>query len=123
MKIGSMCINWKIVAGLSAVGLGVWAVAPNLIGAAVPLLLLAACPLSMLFMMKGMGAMGGRQSASRPEQVSQPMPVAGTRDEQLAQLKARHAAIAREIAQLDAETTQPRESELVARMPSGVSPN
>lgn len=102
-SIGGMCMNWKVVAGLAVVGLGVWVVAPNLIGAAVPLLLLAACPLSMVFMMRGMGGMGGGSCASQPAQTSQPSQVTGTRDEQLAQLKARHEVIAREIAQIEAE--------------------
>ena len=57
MKMGGMCFNWKVVAGLAAVGVGVWAVAPNLLGAALPLLIIAACPLSMFFMMRGMGGM------------------------------------------------------------------
>jgi len=117
MKMFGMCMNWKVVAGLAVVGLGVWAVAPNLIGAAVPLLLLAACPLSMVFMMRGMGGMGGGSCASQPAQTSQPSQVTGTRDEQLVQLKARHEAIAREIAQLEAER------EPVARAERSISLN
>lgn len=124
MKIGNMCMNWKVIAGLAVVGLGVWAVAPNLIGATIPLLLLAACPLSMVFMMRGMGGMGsGSSCATQPAQTNQPTQIMGSRDEQLAELKARHEAIAREIARLEAETTQPREPELVAGLPSSVSPN
>ncbi|MHB8644474.1 MAG: DUF2933 domain-containing protein [Thermomicrobiales bacterium] len=97
-----MCLNWKVLAGLAIVGLGVWAVAPNLVGAAVPLLLIAACPLSMLLMMRGMGGMSGDQPPTQPVQSNEPIPAGGTREEQLAQLKARHAAIAREIAQMEA---------------------
>ena len=107
-----MCMNWKVLVGLGVVGLGVWAVAPNLIGATVPLLLLAACPLSMILMMRGMGGMGGGQSATQPAQTSQPTPVIGTPEEQLAELKARHEAIAAEIAQLETANDTPREQEL-----------
>lgn len=57
-----MCMNWKVLAGLAAVGAGIWVFAPNLIGAALPLLFLAACPLSMLFMMKGMGNKASRSA-------------------------------------------------------------
>lgn len=49
-----MCINKKVIGGLAVVALAIFAFAPNLIGAALPLLLIAACPLSMLFMMRGM---------------------------------------------------------------------
>ncbi len=39
--------------------LGVWLLAPQLLAAALPVLILAACPLSMLLMMRGMGNMNG----------------------------------------------------------------
>ena len=48
------CLNWKVVAGLTAVGVGTWIAAPHLLGVAAPLLLILACPLSMLIMMRGM---------------------------------------------------------------------
>lgn len=126
MKMGGMCFNWKVVAGLAVVGLGIWAVAPNLIGAALPLLVLAACPLSMFLMMRGMG---GGQCASQPQQTNQPEEVGQavrpglTRAEQLAELKAQatrlqqqHETIAREVARLEgADVPVVREAEAVAR--------
>ena len=48
------CLNWKVVAGLVAAGVGTWIAAPHLLGVAAPLLLILACPLSMLLMMRGM---------------------------------------------------------------------
>ena len=60
-----MCINWRIVGALSLVALAVFAVAPNLLGAALPLLVLAACPLSMLLMMRAM--QGGGRCESRSD--------------------------------------------------------
>ncbi len=57
-----MCFNWKVLTGLAVVGVGVWITAPNLIAGALPLLLALACPLSMVFMMKGMSSMGGMQA-------------------------------------------------------------
>jgi len=128
MKMGGMCFNWKVVAGLATVGVGIWAVAPNLIGAALPLLLVAACPLSMFFMMRGMG---GGQCAHQPQQAGAQRPAEANglalsgagHDEQVAELKARatslqeqHAALAREIARLEAEGSPVvREAEAVAR--------
>lgn len=61
MKVFGMCINKKVVAGLAVVGLGVWWLAPGAIGAALPFLLIAICPLSMLVMMKAMNGMNGPQ--------------------------------------------------------------
>lgn len=53
-RIVQMCLNWRVLSALVAVGAGVWIVAPNLLAGIVPLLLLAVCPLSMLLMMRGM---------------------------------------------------------------------
>ncbi len=61
------CMNKKVLAGLAAAALGVLVFAPNLIGAALPLLLIAACPLSMVFMMRAMG--GGQKSSDAPARV------------------------------------------------------
>ena len=56
-----MCINKKVVAGLAVAGVAIFAFAPDLIGAALPLLILAVCPLSMLVMMR---VMSGDKSKS-----------------------------------------------------------
>ena len=58
-----MRFNWKVIAALAVAGLGVAAFAPNLLRAALPLLLLAACPLSMVVMMRAMS--GGNQCDDR----------------------------------------------------------
>ena len=52
------CLNWKVIAALAGVGVVIYALAPGLAAAAVPLLVLAVCPLSMLLMMRAMGSMG-----------------------------------------------------------------
>lgn len=111
-----MCFNWKVLAGLAAVGVGIYVVAPELTLSALPLLLLAACPLSMLFMMKGMGGMQGGQCSTPGQQAQQGQPAVGqplSREEQLAQLRAQlqgvseqQAALAQQIEQL-----QPAEAE------------
>ncbi len=111
-----MCLNWKVLVGLAVVGLAVWIVAPQLVLAALPLLLVAACPLSMLVMM---GRMRGGQSA----QANQPPAAGRTRDEQVAELRSRllsaqaeQEVIARQIAEIESPATPVMsEAEAVAR--------
>ena len=52
------CLNWKVIAGLTAAGIGIYVFAPTWAVGALPLLIVAACPLSMLLMMRAMGSMG-----------------------------------------------------------------
>ncbi|MGH2376860.1 MAG: DUF2933 domain-containing protein [Candidatus Limnocylindria bacterium] len=49
-----MCYDPRVLIGLAAVGVTTWVVAPQLVLAVLPLLFLAACPLSMLLMAKMM---------------------------------------------------------------------
>lgn len=126
MKMGGMCFNWKVLAGLAAVGVGIYVVAPDMVVGALPLLLLAACPLSMLLMGRSMA--GGQcstqtQEPAPPERAGQPVAVQLTRAEQLAELKAqmtvlevRQQAISRAIADLEIDGgTAVREAEAVAQ--------
>lgn len=53
-----MCFDKRVLIGLGVVALGVLAVSPRLLGSVAPLLLLAACPLSMVFMMRRMNSEG-----------------------------------------------------------------
>src|SRR5438309_4669592 len=48
MRIGRFCIDWKVVAGLAAVAVGILLVQPRFFISALPVLLVAACPLSMV---------------------------------------------------------------------------
>jgi hypothetical protein len=92
MQMLKMCLNWKVLVGLAVLGVGIYAVAPDVAAAALPILLLALCPLSMLLMMKGMHGDGPQA----PE-TDDGMP----RDEQLARLKAQHAALDEKIGALE----------------------
>lgn len=67
-----MCLNKRVLVGLGVVALGVLAVAPRLLGAAGPLLLFAACPLSMVFMMRGMS--GSRRAEPGLRDAGMPTP-------------------------------------------------
>ena len=64
-----MCLNWKVLVGLAVIAIGIGVAAPQLFFGALPVLLVLACPISMLFMM---GRMGKRQSRVRGESASCP---------------------------------------------------
>ena len=98
LRIGGMCLNWKVIGGLAAVGAGIWAVAPNLIGAAAPLLLFAACPLSMMLMMRGMSSGQKASSGERSDSpTAQNQADEGGPPRNLAALKAEHARLTAEL--------------------------
>jgi hypothetical protein len=88
MKALRMCLNWKVLSGLATVGIGVYALAPGLVAEVLPILLLAACPLSMLLMVVGMREGQGNDSRQR---VSQGAEADLTREEQMARLRAQQA--------------------------------
>lgn len=98
-----MCINWRIVVALSVVGLAVLAAAPNLLGAALPLLVLAACPLSMLLMIRAM--QGGGRCESRSDAT------AGDSQTESADSSAESARLRAEIGQLRAERAESKTAE------------
>lgn len=97
-----MCLNWKVLAGLVVIGGGIFVFAPNLAVAALPFLVLAICPLSMIFMMGAMNNMGdGSQSDAAAG-------VGGNRKpqslkEELVQLEVQKRELASKIALLEAE--------------------
>jgi hypothetical protein len=103
MKMLKMCLNWKVLAGLAAVGVGVYLFAPGLLAEAVPILLLAVCPLSMLLMMWGMQQSQGQHTAQDTD--------AGlTREERIARLRAQQAALADRMGELEREEARPAEN-------------
>lgn len=89
--------DWRVVAVLVAVGVGVALVAPNLISAAIPLLILAACPVSMVVMMRSMGghepspSVGPNRSRDRRGQLH----------DQLASMQLEQLQLEQELARLD----------------------
>lgn len=102
MNVMGLCLNWKVLGALGLVALGVWAVAPSLIGVVLPLLLVAACPLSMLLMMRG-GQ--GAQCAPEPVEVKRAGQAAPGRltalKGELQEVEARQEAIRSQIAALE----------------------
>ncbi|MDP9453658.1 MAG: DUF2933 domain-containing protein [Actinomycetota bacterium] len=59
-----MRINAKVLAALTAVALVLYLVVPDLFAEVLPLLILAACPLSMFLMMRMMS--GGKKEEREP---------------------------------------------------------
>ena len=66
MKMLRMCLNPKVLAGLVVAGVATYLIAPNLIAASLPILLVAACPLSMLLMMWECGRPRGSRRPKNP---------------------------------------------------------
>ncbi len=86
-----MRLDWRVLVGLAAVGVGIYVIAPGTVVAAFPILSLAACPLSMLLMMKAMRESPGEHGGSR-------VPDDGlTREEQLARMRARQKILSNRI--------------------------
>jgi hypothetical protein len=99
MKMLKCCLNWKVIAGLVVVGAGIFALAPDLALSALPILLLAICPLSMMFMMKGMqGNEAGEQGAAQEDHLP--------REERIDRLRAQQATLTDQIADLEQEEPQ-----------------
>ncbi len=98
MKMLRACYDWRVIVALGAVGVGVLLFAPNLIGGALPLLVLAACPLSMLLMMK---AMGGQAPSTTMSAATKPVDRAEQLRAELAVTRREHDRLARELDDLE----------------------
>ncbi len=109
-KRGMMCFNPKVILGLVAVALGTWAVAPELAAAALPVLILAACPLSMVLMMRGM-RQAERQTNARGDGIEPPASPSTDGEMNLADLKGRLAELGTEQDRLAREISKREASE------------
>ena len=99
MNVLRACYDWRVLTALAVLGIGIYLVAPSLVAAALPLLVLAACPLSMLLMMKAMGRPQA-PSSSAPEAAGVGR-VAALRHE-LATLGRRQEQLAEELRAIEA---------------------
>ena len=109
-SIFGMCFNWKVLAGLAFVGVGLLVVAPGVFIGALPLLLLAACPLSMMLMMRG-GHGHGQAHAQAVDGVPQ-------REQTRESLEQRLAALHQEEHSVQGELRR-READALARPEDG----
>ncbi len=92
MKIFGMCFDRRVLLALAAAGVALWIVAPEYVARIAPFLLLLACPLSMLFMMRG--HTGGHTAPVTPQ-------------ERLAALDREREQIEAEIARAPVESGRP----------------
>lgn len=99
MKLLRACYDWRVLMGLGGLGIAIYLVAPGIAAGVFPLLLFAACPLSMLLMMKAMSGQP-RSSAAQPEPVDVDR-VAAVRHE-LAELARRQQRLEGEMRAIEA---------------------
>lgn len=99
MNMLKACYDWRVITALAAVGGGVVLFAPGLIGAALPLLIVAVCPLSMMIMMK---TMGGHDQNASPAADAQPIDRAEQIRTELAASRREQLRLARELEDLEA---------------------
>lgn len=101
------CINPKVIAGLAVVAAGVWVFAPGAFAAALPLLILAICPLSMIgmvFLMRGSGQGAGSSAGASCHTAGSPRQAVGrSADGENPGVEALRAQVAELEARLEAE--------------------
>lgn len=100
MNMLKMCLNWKVIVSVAVVGIALFVYAPGFAYAALPFLVLAICPLSMIFMMKAMNGMGGDSKSGEGCAMSGQKQPEG-KEGQLAQLKAEQQELSSKIAALE----------------------
>lgn len=106
-RLARMCLDWRALLILAAIGVGIWIFAPGHVLKALPFLLLAVCPLSMFLLMGMMGKMGrrgepGHQVSEASGGCGDPDPIA-----RLAELEKKQADLQSEIASVRSEIERP----------------
>jgi len=102
------CFNWKVIAGLGVAALAVWAVAPNLVGNALPALAALICPVSMIVMVIGMRGSSSNKPAAAEMELSQPA-CEESRSDRLLRLQRERLQIQAEMNQVSAELRRRKE--------------
>ena len=124
-----ICIDKRVIGGLAIAGVGVLILAPQLMIAALPILLIAICPLSMLLMGKAMMSGSLRMGAPAPESIEAAYRAVPSldRDQEVAVLHAQlqamsdqQAMLADQLAQLQ---TGPRPTSIGADGTEGALPS
>lgn len=111
------CLNPKVLGGLALTALAVFLVAPGLFSAVLPLLFLAACPLSMVLMMRGMS--GGKCSTGGSEAGQEHQTDASGDASSTSAAEAEIARLRAEVDQLKAEQAARSEADPATDTPAG----
>lgn len=115
-KGAMMCFNPKVVLGLVGIAAVTWAVAPGLAAAALPILIVAACPLSMVLMMRGTKRAEG-QGGSSGDGMQHTATARGDADRNLSVVNGRPAELAAEQEKLACEIRERQASEAAGDQP------
>jgi Protein of unknown function (DUF2933) len=125
MNMLKMCWNWKVLAGLGAVAMAMYVVAPNAILGILPILALLACPLSMIVMMLGMRGMGGMRQGQAgthghpaPQTTGAPL----TREQQLAQLRSQLLSLGEQQTSLASQSERLEMAEAASALNGAAQP-
>lgn len=104
ISILGYCLDIRVLVAITLVAVGVLVIAPGLLWAALPVLAILACPLSMLLMMRCMGKMNGQPSlpSAEAKPLSREEQLRDLQD-QLAGVQSQQAAIASQIQHLSRE--------------------
>lgn len=103
MSILRYCLDRRVLAVLGVIALGTAILAPRALGAALPLLLLAACPVSMVVMAVAMG---------RPAKPNAPPSSVESMQAELTELAERQRRLEQDLAAADsAGVNYPRQPE------------
>lgn len=94
MNVLKMCLDRRVLAGLALIAIAIWVLAPQYVLAALPLLLFAACPLSMVVMA---WMMRGHQAS--------PTAVSADPQARIAELEHERSRLGDEIARARAQVT------------------
>lgn len=106
-----MCLNRKVLAGLAALAGAVVLLAPGVVGRVLPVLLVAACPLSMVLMMRGMSGHRAQNSDG---------PGSSPSDSQASEIARLRAEVARlRTAQREVRALRPEVSDEDSPPPAG----
>ena len=98
MEIKRNRLGWTALPALAATGFGIYLLAPGVVAAVLPYALLAACPVSMLLMMKFMHGGQGTPHEYEPDLAA---------EQRLARLKAQQATQDEKIGALEREGFRP----------------
>lgn len=104
-----MCFDKRVLAGLGAVAIALFAFAPQALGAAAPLLVMAACPLSMVVMVRALNR-GEQCETADPRPVSEPTAAQVTPASERVDGQPRLRELEAEVQRLQAELSRREET-------------